>query len=222
MSVHSRLRQKISNPAFYTKIRSAAEACFHCYLICYFKTDALDIVRQFIRIFLDHDIDILSVLLIDFNRQIHGNAILLQKNHGFSHILLFFQLIRDFQCHPLADAFYFCQSLRLFFYHPEGIFFEMSYDSVRKCGTDSFDRTRSEISYDRFFIFRLLDRIAFDRKLISIGRMCHVFSFHLDVLTFSDILKSAYACGFVTFIRHRKHCISIIAVSVYNFFHITA
>ena len=83
VSVHGSLLQNILYTAFYSKIRISLDANPRRYLICSFKTNSVDIIRHAVRIFLEHAVYLSAILIIYLHSQIHIDAVLLQKNHGF-------------------------------------------------------------------------------------------------------------------------------------------
>ena len=61
---------------------------------------------------------------VDLDRKIHGDPILLQKQHGLPKISLFLDLSADVHSHPFTDALDLGKTLRLLLHDAERICLE--------------------------------------------------------------------------------------------------
>ena len=121
MPVRRRLIECIQDAALDAEIRICHDSYLRRDLVCHLKTDARNIVRQLIRIVLENRVHCRTVFLVDFNRQIDGNAIILQKHHRLAHIALFLDLFTDGHRHFFTDSLDLREAFRLFFHDAECI-----------------------------------------------------------------------------------------------------
>ena len=98
------------------------------YLIRDLKSHPLDIVRQLVRILLDHRVHSRTVMLIDLHCKVHGDPVLLKEHHGLTHISFFLHLTADLHRHALADALDLSETFRLLLHDPKGVRLELLYD----------------------------------------------------------------------------------------------
>ena len=104
MTVCRRLQEHIQDTCFYPVIGICENSHFPGYFVCHFKANARNIVRQTIGIFLDNAVQLRAIFLINFSSQIQGDAVVLKKHHGLTHIPLFLNLFSDSHSHFFADA----------------------------------------------------------------------------------------------------------------------
>ena len=128
MAVSRRLEQGVEKSAADPVIGVGKDTYFCRDLVRDLKSHPLDIVRQLVRIFLDHRVHSRTVMLIDLHCKVHGDPVLLKEHHGLTHISFFLHLAADLHRHALADAFDLCEALRLFFHDPECIRLELFHD----------------------------------------------------------------------------------------------
>ena len=120
-----------------------------------FKTHAVDILCQAIRVLAHDFVHTLAVILVDFYRKLVGNTVFLKKNHCLTHFSLFFKLPVDFSCDTFADAFNFHQTLRFFLYDSEGVFLKFFYDTGCQRLSYAFDGTGGKVAFHRLSVLRL-------------------------------------------------------------------
>ena len=147
-----------------------------CDIICDPKSHTADIFCQTVWILLKDTIYRLSVFLVYLRSQIQRDPIFLQKDHGTAHIRLFCHLFRNLHGFLFADTFDLCQPFRFFFHDPHSIIPKPPDDSCRQRGTDTFDRTGTQITLHRKCIFRHFFHIGGYLKLFSVYRMCCIIS----------------------------------------------
>ena len=128
MTVSRRLEQGIKEAAADPVIGIRKDPDLRRDLVRDLKSHPLDIVRQLVRILLDHRVHSRTVMLVDLHRKVHGNPVLLKEDHRLAHIPFFLHLAADLHRHALADAFDLCEALRLFFHDPECIRLELFHD----------------------------------------------------------------------------------------------
>ena len=109
------------------------------YLVGYFEAYASDVVGQAVGILFDDAIKFWAVFLVDFDGQIHGNAVFLQEHHGLAHLFLLVHLGGDRHGHLFADALDFRKALRLFLDDAEGVGFEAADDAGGESRTYTLD-----------------------------------------------------------------------------------
>ena len=195
-------------------------ANFGCNFIRSLKTDSFNIICKLIRIFFQHFIHFHSVILINLSCQLCGNTVLLQINHGFSHIFLFFKLRCNLLCFSLTDSFDLRKSFRLFFNNAESILFKLFHDSASQCRTHTFHCSGSKISFNRNNIFWFFHFIMRNLQLLAINIMIHIFSLNFKKFSFINIVQTSHACHFTIFMFNMEYCIPIIRISIYNMTHI--
>ena len=128
MAVSRRLEQGIKKTAADPVIGVGKDTDLCRDLIRNLKSDSMDIVRQLIRILLDHRVHSRTVMLVDLHRKVHGDPVLLKEHHGLTHISFFLHLAADLHCHALADALDLGETFRLLLHDPEGVRLELLYD----------------------------------------------------------------------------------------------
>ena len=128
MAVSRRLEQGVEKSAADPVIGIREDPDLRRDLVRYLKSHPLDIVRQLIRIFLDHRVHSRTVMLIDLHCKVHGDPVLLKEHHGLTHISFFLHLAADLHRHALADALDLGETFRLLLHDPEGVRLELLYD----------------------------------------------------------------------------------------------
>ena len=128
MAVSRRLEQGVEKSAADPVIGIREDPDLRRDLVRDLKSHTLDIVRQLIRIFLDHRVHSRTVMLVDLHCKVHGDPVLLKEHHGLTHISFFLHLAADLHCHALADALDLSETFRLLLHDPEGVRFELLYD----------------------------------------------------------------------------------------------
>ena len=79
MAVSRRLEQGIKKTAADPVIGVGKDTDLCRDLIRNLKSDSMDIVRQLIRILLDHRVHSRTVVLVDLHRKVHGDPVLLKN-----------------------------------------------------------------------------------------------------------------------------------------------
>ena len=128
MAVSRRLEQGVEKSAADPVIGVGKDTYFCRDLVRDLKSHPLDIVRQLVRIFLDHRVHSRTVMLIDLHCKVHGDPVLLKEHHGLTHISFFLHLAADLHRHALADTLDLGETFRLLFHNPEGVRLELLYD----------------------------------------------------------------------------------------------
>ena len=192
MSVCHGLQQRIINAAANPEIRIREYSHFLSNLICHFKSDALDVIRQAVGIFLDNAVHPGTVFVVDFEGQTHGDAVFLQKHHGLAHLLLGLHLLRNSLGHFFADSLYLCQTLRFFLNDAEGICLEPPHNAGSQCCTNTTDRAGSQIALHGCRIFRSFQLIRFHLDLVSVNGMLHITAGCLNKISFTDIREGSH------------------------------
>ena len=128
MAVSRRLEQGVEKSAADPVIGVGKDTYFCRDLVRDLKSHPLDIVRQLVRIFLDHRVHSRTVMLIDLHCKVHGDPVLLKEHHGLTHISFFLHLAADLHRHALADALNLGETFRLLFHDPESVRLELLYD----------------------------------------------------------------------------------------------
>ena len=128
MAVSRRLEQGVEKSAADPVIGIREDPDLRRDLVRYLKSHPLDIVRQLIRIFLDHRVHSRTVMLIDLHCKVHGDPVLLKEHHGLTHISFLLHLAADLHRHALADALDLGETFRLLLHDPEGVRLELLYD----------------------------------------------------------------------------------------------
>ena len=128
MAVSRRLEQGIKEAAADPVIGVGKDTDLRRDLVRDLKSHPLDIVRQLVRIFLDHRVHSRTVMLIDLHCKVHGDPVLLKEHHGLTHISFFLHLAADLHRHALADALDLSETFRLLLHDPEGVRLELLYD----------------------------------------------------------------------------------------------
>ena len=146
---------------------------------------------------------------------------MLQKDHGFSHVFLFFHLSCDLPGLLLTNAFDFRKPLRFFFHDPEGIFMEFPDDPGRQGNTDPLYRSGSQIAFNREFIFRSLDLQSLDMKLVSISGVLFVMTADLHQFSVPDIMKHSHTGDLFSVCHYIHDGISIVLIPVNDMIHIS-
>ena len=139
----------------------------------------------------------MSVFLIDFHSQIHGNAIVLKKHHGLAHFFFCFHLFANGHGHFFTDAFYLRKAFRLFFHNPEGVCLKLFYNSGSKSSSHAFYGAGAQIPFNRRIVFRRFNLITFYLKLFSVHRMLNHGARRFHHLAFTDVVKGSYQNGLV-------------------------
>ena len=193
MSLPTCLKQCIEYSTAHTEIRIHAYPDSCCNLIRCPESDSINIICQAVWIFPDNTVNILSICLIYFNRKVHCDSILLQKDHRLTQIPFFIHLTGNLHCFPATDSFDLRKTFRLFLYDPESILLKTS-DNPRSHGkSDSFDRPGTKIPLDCLFILRCFLLKTCHLKLLSIGRMLCILSLCLNIFSFCNRRKYPYA-----------------------------
>ena len=128
MAVSRRLEQGIEKSAADPVIGIREDPDLRRDLVRDLKSHSLDIVRQLIRILLDHGVHSRTVMLVDLHRKVHGDPILLKEHQGLTHISFFLHLAADLHRHALADTLDLSETFRLLLHDPEGVRLELLYD----------------------------------------------------------------------------------------------
>ena len=128
MAVSRRLEQGIEKSAADPVIGIREDPDLRRDLVRDLKSHPLDIVRQLVRILLDHRVHSRTVMLVDLHRKVHGDPVLLKEHHGLTHISFFLHLAADLHRHALADALDLSETFRLLLHDPEGVRLELLYD----------------------------------------------------------------------------------------------
>ena len=171
MSLPGCLQKSIYHSTFYSVIWICMNSNAIGDLICNFESHTTDIICKSIRVFLQNTVNRVSILLVDFGTKVQWNPIFLQKHHCLPHIGLFRDLHGNLSCLFFTDSLNFRQSFRLIFYYLKRIISKMTYDPSRQRRANSFNRTRTEVSFHSQCIFRHFFSQPHCLKLLSINRM---------------------------------------------------
>ena len=185
-----------------SKFRTASNSYFFCNLICNLKSDSMNILCQLIWILLNDPIQIISIFFIYLSGKISSNPILCQKHHGTSHFLLFLKLYNNISCLPLRNSLYLSQAFAFLLNDPKGISLKFFYDSLCQSRSQSFNGSRSQITFHTVRIIWLQNLIGTDLKLWPMHRMIHILSISPYIFPFVNIIKNSNQCLFLS--RHVK------------------
>ena len=192
VSVCHGLQQGIINSAANAKIRIRENANLLGDLICHLKSDALNVVCQPIGIFADDPIHAGAVFIIDFQSQVHGYAVFLQKHHGLAHLFFGLHLFCNGASHLFADSLYLRQTLRFLLDNAKGIRLEAPHDAGSQGASDAADRTGAQVTFHRCHILRCLQFVGFHLDLISVNGMLHFPAGSLYEIPLTDIRKGSH------------------------------
>ncbi len=158
-------------------------------LIGYLEPDAGDIVGQPVGILPDDPVHTAAVLPVDLRGQVHGDAVLLEKDHGLPHIFLLLHLRRDVHGHALADALDLGQTLRLLLNDAEGVLLKAAHDTGRQSRSHAFDRAGPQIALHGGRVPRRPDHVGFHGHLFAVDRMLGHGPHRFDGLALAYIME---------------------------------
>ena len=184
------------------------------------ESDAVDILRKAVGIFLQNMIDLFLISLINLHRQRIGNPVFLQVDHRLAHFLFFFHLCADLHGPAFADPLDLRKALRLLFHDPEGISPEFLHNPRGKRGTDSPDGPGAQIPLDALFVLQNRLHETFHLKLDAVYRMFHIAARKLQPLPLVDGLKAPDAGDLLPVGNQFKNGIAILRIPVYDMIHI--
>ena len=190
-------------------------------LIGRLKANSRHMICHLIWIFFYYAINALTIMLINPCRQCRRNAIFLQIDHGFPHILFFFYLNGDLSGFPLADSFYLGKTLRFFFNNAECITTELLHDPSCQRRSDTFDSSGTKITFNRHLIFRLTYLRSLYLKLGSIHFVYNILSRQLQQFSLFNVVKLSYTGQVSVIIIQIKYCIPVVFIPVYNVLYIS-
>ena len=185
------------------------------------EAHAVDIVRHLVGIFFDDLINVVSILIVNLHTQSCGDAVLLEKDHGFSHILLLFHLSRNLPGLFLTDALDLGQPLRLLLHNPEGVLMELPHDPGCQGDADAFHRPGTQVPLNGELVLGGLDFQSLDLKLATVGGMILVMAGDLHQLAVSNIMKQANAGDLLPVRDHVHHSVAVILIPVNDMIHIS-
>ena len=191
------------------------------YLISRFKTHALYIVCELVRIFFQNFVYTHTVILIYLCCESCRNSIFLEVDHCLSHVFLSLHLFCDLPRLSLTDPLDFRKALRLFLDNTECIFFKPPYDPSRKGSPHAFNRPGAEISLDGYEILRFFHHMGRDFKLCSIYIVIHILSCELQHFSLIYKIEISNAGHFPVIVFQMKDCISIFLIPEHNVSHIS-
>ena len=221
MSVCHRLKQGIKDTAANPEIRICKDSYPLSNLICHLKSHALNIVRQLIGIFFNNAVQAGTIFVVDFQSQIHGNPIFLQKHHRLTQILFRFHLLRNRHGHFLTDSLYLSQPLRLLLDNAKGICLKPADNPGRQSRSHTFHSAGSKIAFHRRRILRRFQLIGLYLNLITVYRMLYAAAAGFNKITLTDIGKGSHQHIFLSVTVDRKNRIAIFLISKFNFLHIS-
>ncbi len=185
------------------------------------ESHPLDIIRETVWIFTHNRVYLLPVFLIDPDRQIHCNTILLQKNHRLAQIPFFIDLMRDLHGFPLTDPLNLSQTFRLLFNNAKRVRLKAPHNSGGKRQPDSLYCTGTKIALNSLRILRhpLLKMIHL--KLPAIRGVLRILTGSLNRFSLRNRGKHPYTYNFLFPAHQTEYRITVIRISVYNMLHIT-
>ena len=214
------LQQDVEDAAADAEIRVGADAGLPRDLIGHLKADPGHLVRQLVGVLPDDPVDIRAVALVELDRHIVGDAVLLQEQHGPAHILLLFHLPGDLDGLAPADALDLGQPLRLHLDDPEGLIPELLHDPRRQRGADPLDGAGPEIPLHGGRIARLLLFVGPDLKLPAVGGVLRKLAPGRDLLPFRKKREGPHAGGLLPVTDENEHRVPVLRIPVDNVIYI--
>ncbi len=113
-----------------------------------FEADAADVLRQAIRVLLQHCLGVITIGLVDAQGARGTDAMLVQKEHDAVDGLLLHPGLANLEAALLAHAFHILELFRLVFDDVEDLGAELLNDALRVGRADAIDEAAAEIALD--------------------------------------------------------------------------
>ena len=221
MALHGSLLQHIQKPAADPVVRIRVDTDLLRDLIRRLKAHAGNIICQTVGILLHDLVGSLSVFLVDFHRQRHGDPVSGQKHHGLAKLFFLFHLLRDLPRLPLADPLDLRQTFRLFLDDPEGVSPEPADDPGCQRRAHSLNRPAPQIPLHGRLILRREDCTLLHLHLFSVYRMLRHAPPDFQKFSLSEHRKYPHTGQFFLLRCQLKDRISVVRIPEYNMLHVS-
>ena len=155
------------------------------------EAEALDVLREAVRVVADDVIHLVAVAIIDLAGEVDGDAVLLEEHDGVLHVALRVHGGGDVHRLPRGDALDLGEALRLLLDDAHGVITELLHDPGGHRGTDALDGAGAEVALDGFLGFRRDDLVLVDDELGAINLVGGFVAIRLYIIACLDARQRA-------------------------------
>ena len=168
------------------------------------EAEALDVLREAVRVVADDVVHLVAVAIIDLAGEVDGDAVFLEEHDGVLHVALRVHGGGDVHRLPRGDALDLGEALRLLLDDAHGVVTELLHDAGGHRGTDTLDGAGAEVAFDGFLGLRRDDLVLIDDELGTINLVGGLVAIRLYILACLDARQRADE-GIGLALHHARH-----------------